>query len=108
MISLPIFPELTKATRRLIQRRYARSTDADRQALIVHLSAVRWRSRAQTSRIQDRTATVGTAWAGCVGLPLAMEFASGSTIGYDERTRKLLMRGESHIQDVPPADVARC
>jgi hypothetical protein len=37
-----------------------------------------------------------------------MEFASGSTIGYDERTRKLLMRGESHIQDVPPADVARC
>jgi UDP-N-acetyl-D-glucosamine dehydrogenase len=62
------------------------------------------------TRIEDRTAVVGIVGLGYVGLPLAMEFAKGgfSVIGYDvsERVCALLMRGESHIQDVPAADVA--
>jgi UDP-N-acetyl-D-glucosamine dehydrogenase len=62
------------------------------------------------SRIQDRSANVGVVGLGYVGLPLAMEFAKAGfhVIGYDvsERVCELLMRGESHIQDVPAADVA--
>src|SRR5215203_2119738 len=62
------------------------------------------------SRIQDRSATIGVVGLGYVGLPLAMEFAKAGfhVIGYDvsERVCKLLMRGESHIQDVPAAEVA--
>src|SRR5687768_1990226 len=68
-------------------------------------------SRNIRSRIQDRSATIGVVGLGYVGLPLAMEFAKAGfhVIGYDvsERVCALLMRGESHIQDVPASEVAQ-
>ena len=61
-------------------------------------------------RINDRKAVVGGIGLGYVGLPLAVEFAKAGfhVIGYDvsQRVADLLMRGESHIQDVPKSDVA--
>jgi UDP-N-acetyl-D-glucosamine dehydrogenase len=61
------------------------------------------------ARIADRSATIGVIGLGYVGLPLAMEFvhAGFRVIGYDvsERVIALLMAGESHIQDVPAAQV---
>lgn len=61
-------------------------------------------------RIASRTAVVGIVGLGYVGLPLAMEFAKAgfTVVGYDvsARVTALLMRGESHIQDVPAAEVA--
>jgi UDP-N-acetyl-D-glucosamine dehydrogenase len=61
-------------------------------------------------KIQDRSATVAVVGLGYVGLPLAMEFAKAGfkVIGFDvsERVVNLLNRGESHIQDVPAAEVA--
>ena len=61
-------------------------------------------------RINDRKAVVGVIGLGYVGLPLAVEFAKAGfhVIGYDvsQRVADLLMRGESHIQDVPKSDVA--
>ncbi|GLC27559.1 nucleotide sugar dehydrogenase [Roseisolibacter agri] len=60
-------------------------------------------------KIADRSAVVGVVGLGYVGLPLAMEFAKAgfTVIGYDvsQRVVDLLNRGDSHIQDVPAAEV---
>ena len=61
-------------------------------------------------KIEDRSATVAVIGLGYVGLPLAVEFAKEGfrVIGYDvsRRVVDLLNSGESHIQDVPAADVS--
>jgi len=62
-------------------------------------------------KIDDRSATAAVIGLGYVGLPLAIELceAGFTVIGYDvsERVVALLMRGESHIQDIPAAHVAK-
>jgi UDP-N-acetyl-D-glucosamine dehydrogenase len=62
-------------------------------------------------KIEDRSAVVAVVGLGYVGLPLAVEFAKAGfeVIGYDvsQRVVELLMRGESHIQDVEARDVAK-
>ncbi|MBM4194499.1 MAG: nucleotide sugar dehydrogenase [Gemmatimonadetes bacterium] len=62
-------------------------------------------------RIADREATSGVIGLGYVGLPLAMELADAGfhVIGYDvsDAVVRRLMRGESHIQDVPSRQVAK-
>lgn len=55
-------------------------------------------------KIQDRSAIVGILGLGYVGLPLAMTFSKKfKVIGYDisKSTIERLVRGDSHIQDVP-------
>ncbi|MBX7119685.1 MAG: nucleotide sugar dehydrogenase [Gemmatimonadaceae bacterium] len=67
--------------------------------------------QALLQRIQDRSAVSSVIGLGYVGLPLAMELceAGFQVVGYDVSARvcDLLMRGESHIQDVPAEQVAR-
>jgi UDP-N-acetyl-D-glucosamine dehydrogenase len=62
-------------------------------------------------KIDDRSATAAVIGLGYVGLPLAIELCEAGfrVIGYDvsERVVALLMRGESHIQDVPASHVAK-
>ncbi len=62
-------------------------------------------------KIEDRSAVAAVIGLGYVGLPLAMELceAGFQVIGYDvsERVVGLLMQGDSHIQDVPEAQVAK-
>lgn len=61
-------------------------------------------------KIDDRSAVAAVVGLGYVGLPLAMELCEAGyrVVGYDvsERVCALLMRGESHIQDVPATQVA--
>jgi UDP-N-acetyl-D-glucosamine dehydrogenase len=63
------------------------------------------------AKLKDRSAVTGIIGLGYVGLPLAMEFAEAGfdVIGYDvsERVTRALMRGESHIQDVPSKQIAK-
>ncbi len=62
-------------------------------------------------KIEDRSAVAAVIGLGYVGLPLAMELCEAGfhVIGYDvsERVVALLMRGESHIQDVPAEQVGK-
>jgi UDP-N-acetyl-D-glucosamine dehydrogenase len=62
------------------------------------------------SKIADRSAVASVIGLGYVGLPLAMEFcdAGFTVIGYDVTQRLVdqLMKGVSHIQDVPSSQVA--
>jgi UDP-N-acetyl-D-glucosamine dehydrogenase len=62
-------------------------------------------------RIESRQAVCAVVGLGYVGLPLVMELCEAGflVIGYDvqQRVADLLMRGESHIQDVPAAMVAK-
>jgi len=61
-------------------------------------------------KLTDRKAIIGVVGLGYVGLPLALEFARAGfhVIGYDvnKGVVEALMRGESHIKDVPSAEVA--
>ncbi len=63
------------------------------------------------SQLGDRSACIGVVGLGYVGLPLALEFAKAGfhVIGYDVSARVVdaLMAGESHIQDVSSAELAR-
>ena len=67
--------------------------------------------QALLQKINDRSAVTSVIGLGYVGLPLAMELceAGFSVVGYDvsDRVCSLLMRGESHIQDVPAEQVAK-
>lgn len=61
-------------------------------------------------KIEDRSACVGVAGLGYVGLPLAVEFARAGyrVVGYDvsERVARDVAAGRSHIIDVPSDAVA--
>ncbi len=71
-----------------------------------------WRPRdLLLARIADRSAITAVVGLGYVGLPLAMELCEAGfhVIGFDvsERVVTLLNRGESHIQDIAAAQVAK-
>ena len=61
-------------------------------------------------RLDDRTAAIGVAGLGYVGLPLAIELArTGFRVtGVDPDPERVagILRGESHVEDVPAAAVA--
>ena len=63
------------------------------------------------AKAQDRSAVFGVIGLGYVGLPLAVELARAGyrVVGYDLSRRVVdgVGRGESHILDVAPADLAR-
>lgn len=67
--------------------------------------------QALLQKIEDRTAVASVIGLGYVGLPLAMELCEAGfpVVGYDvsQRVVDQLMRGQSHIQDVPADQVAR-
>ena len=62
-------------------------------------------------KIKSKTARVGIVGLGYVGLPLAVEFANAgfSVTGIDVLQPKVdgLNRGESYVQDVPSAEIAK-
>lgn len=62
------------------------------------------------ARILDRSATIGVVGLGYVGLPLAVEFANEFryVIGFDMNRYRVesIKAGQSHIADVPQADIA--
>ncbi|MCG8588472.1 MAG: nucleotide sugar dehydrogenase [Proteobacteria bacterium] len=62
-------------------------------------------------RIESRQARIGVIGLGYVGLPLAVEFAKAgyAVTGFDLDQEKVrtLEQGESYIEDVPSADVAK-
>ena len=62
-------------------------------------------------KLQNRNARVAILGLGYVGLPLAVVFAEAGfpVMGIDPDKRKVdtILRGESHIQDVPGEQVAR-
>jgi UDP-N-acetyl-D-glucosamine dehydrogenase len=66
--------------------------------------------QALQTRIESGDAHVGVLGLGYVGLPVVVAFAEAGfpTVGFDvnEDVVSLIMRGESHIGDVFPADVA--
>jgi UDP-N-acetyl-D-glucosamine dehydrogenase len=68
-------------------------------------------ARELAERIRARSARVGVAGLGYVGLPLAVEFGKAGfhVTGIDVSARKVeqINRGVSYVQDVPTADVAR-
>jgi len=61
------------------------------------------------AKLESREACIGVVGLGYVGLPLALEFARAGfrVLGYDvnQGVVSALMRGESHIKDVPSEDV---
>src|SRR5271165_5060743 len=67
--------------------------------------------QALKDKIESRTARVGIVGLGYVGLPLAVEFAKAGfhVTGIDLQKSRVdrLMKGESHVQDVPSNEVAR-
>src|SRR5262249_41744987 len=62
-------------------------------------------------KIESKTARMGIVGLGYVGLPLAVELANAgfAVTGIDVQQSKIegLNRGESHVQDVSSADVAK-
>ena len=73
------------------------------------ISQNNWSARLE-NRIKQRSANVGIAGLGYVGLPLAVEFAKAGfcVTGIDVQPEKVsrLNAGDSYVQDVPTATLA--